>query len=81
MFLSVEKELLANNYHSLVNYGDIASYHSSGDAKKQVEITFNNMMNNWAFSFPLKNSVFNYITHFKHPQELKQYALKQVCNL
>ena len=81
MFLSVEKILLANNYDAIKNYGNITIYQNRVDAKMQVGITFNGEMNTWYFSFPLKNSLFNYITHFKEPHKIKQYALLRVCNL
>ena len=81
MFLSVEKELLANNYYAIKNYGDITIYQNGDDAKMQVGITFNTEMNNWTFSFPLKNSLFNYVTYFKEPRKIKQYALGRICDL
>ena len=82
MFASLEKALISQNFYKLsISTNKNIIYANKHDPRSQVEISFDDFLYKWIFSFPLKNSKFNYKSYFNSYEEMKNYALQRILDM
>ena len=81
MFLSIEKELLAHHYLEMKNSDNSTIYRNFDDARIQIALIFHKERDCWSLSFPLADGDLNYITYWKRPSKIREYALEKVLTL
>tara|TARA_B110000902_G_C13847025_1_gene413711 strand:- start:56 stop:304 length:249 start_codon:yes stop_codon:yes gene_type:complete len=81
MLLLLEELLIQRNFHELVNTDETFIYSHKLYPMKQVAIIKDKNYGGWTFSFPLKNSAYNYKLRFNNFQDSKKYITDRITNL